>query len=100
MTYRLLSLAEAELAEAAAWYEQQASGLDQLLLDEFEATMERVLRFPEAWTQVSARHRRCIFRRFPFAVIYSGPESDIIRVAAVADLRRDPERMERRMDET
>ena len=99
MTYRLLSVAEAELAAAAAWYQDQAPGLGQEFLDEFESTMERVTRFPDAWTRISARHRRCLFRRFPFAVIYSQTGS-MIRVAAVGDLRRDPERMERRIDET
>lgn len=99
MNFRLLSVAERELAEAAGWYEEQARGLGQQFLDEFEATMERVIRFPDAWTPISTRHRRCLFRRFPFAVIYSRSGSDI-RVSAVADLRRDPERMERRIDET
>jgi hypothetical protein len=48
MSYRLLSVAETELAEAAIWYEKQAAGLGHQFLDEFEATMERVARFPEA----------------------------------------------------
>jgi plasmid stabilization system protein ParE len=99
VSYRLLSVAEAELVEAAKWYEKQAPGLGQQFLDEFEATMDRVTRFPEAWTRISNRHRRCRFRRFPYAVIYSRTESSI-RVAAVADMRRDPERMKQRSDKT
>lgn len=89
MNFRLLSAAEADLAEAARWYESQASGLGLRSLDEFEATMARVIQFPDAWTSVSAHHRRCLFRRFPFAVIYTVTDSHI-RASAVADLRRDP----------
>jgi hypothetical protein len=40
MKYRLLSMAEAELAEAAQWYQEQAPGLGQEFLDEFEAVMD------------------------------------------------------------
>ena len=60
MNYRLLAVAEAELAEAAAWYEERASGLGQEFLDEFEAVMRRVMRFPDAWRRVGMRHRRCL----------------------------------------
>jgi plasmid stabilization system protein ParE len=99
MNYRLLQPAELELAQAASWYEGQAAGLGLEFLDEFEAAMERVTQFPEAWTKVSARHRRCLFRRFPFAVIFSHSGGQI-KVAAIADLRRNPERAEKRMKET
>lgn len=96
MKYRLLAVAEAELAEAAVWYESQASGLGREFLDEFESVMARVVEFPEAWKRVGTRHRRCLFRRFPFAVIYSHGETEI-RVAGVIDLRRDPQRTEGRL---
>ena len=74
MKYRLLSIADAELAEAARWYESQATGLGQELLDEFDPVMDRIMRFPEAWARISERHRRCLFRRFPYAVLYSQAE--------------------------
>jgi len=99
MRYRLLSLADRELAEAAQWYEAQAAGLGQDFLDEFQAVMSRVMRFPEAWTRIGARHRPCLFRRFPYAVLYSFTESEIL-VAGVIDLRRDPQRLEQRKEST
>jgi hypothetical protein len=99
MKYRLLSIADAELAEAAKWYEAQAPGLGQEFLDEFEAVMERILRFPDAWTRIGARHRRCLFRRFPYAVLYS-QTGDEITVAGVIDLRSDPQHTEQRRKET
>jgi hypothetical protein len=49
MRYRSLSLADRELAEAAPWYELQAAVLGQEFVDEFEAVMSRVMRFPKAY---------------------------------------------------
>ena len=54
MNYRLLAVAEAELAEAAVWYETQAPGLGQEFLNEFESAMERIVEFPEAWRQIES----------------------------------------------
>lgn len=99
MSYRLLSVAESELAAAAAWYEAQSPSLGEEFLDEFLFAMARVEVFPEAWAQVGARHRRCLFRRFPYAVLYSHIGSDIT-VAGVVDLRRDPTRSDKRREET
>ncbi|MDB4385046.1 hypothetical protein N9023_05020 [Opitutaceae bacterium] len=89
MTYRLLSVAETELAETTLWYEEQSKGLGRSFLDEFEAVMLRISKFPEAWKRVGSRHRRCLFRRFPFAVLYAHSENEII-VSGVIDLRKDP----------
>ena len=90
MTYRLLAVAESELSDAASWYEAQAAGLGGEFLDEFEQVISRVQKFPDAWARVGKRHRRCLFRRFPFAVLYSYTETEIF-VAGVIDLRRDPD---------
>jgi len=97
MTYRLLAVAEAELSDAAVWYESQAPGLGQEFLDEFERTIQRILQFPEDWAEISQRHRRCLFRRFPYAIVYSCSD-DIIRVGAIAHLRQDPRRVEERIN--
>lgn len=99
MTYRLLSVAENELAQTTLWYEQQSKGLGESFLDEFEAVMFRISRFPEAWKPIGTRHRRCLFRRFPYAVLYSLAGTEVI-VAGVIDLRKDPEVAHQRRRET
>lgn len=99
MNYRLLSVAEAELAETARWYESQCPNLGHDFLDEFEAVMGRIMRFPLAWTKVSERHRRCLFRRFPYAVLYSQTATEVT-VAGVIDLRKNPEHLEERKKKT
>ena len=99
MTYRLLSVAENELADTTLWYEKQSKGLGENFLDEFEAVMIRISKFPEAWNPVGSRHRRCLFRRFPYAVLYSLNGIEII-VAGVIDLRKDPQYIQHRRQET
>ena len=99
MTFRLLSIAEEDLAEATRFYETQAAGLGHEFLDEFEAAVARACQFPEGWRIISRRHRRCLFRRFPFAVLYTVDEGVLV-VAGVMDLRMDPERQRQRAIDT
>jgi hypothetical protein len=56
---------------------------------EVHATIARVIRFPDAWSTMSKRTRRCLVNRFPFGVIYQ-VKSDALRIVAVANLRRRP----------
>lgn len=90
MTYRFLSPAKAELAEATEYYENASPGLGLEFLDEIETTIARVMRQPEAWTKISENHRRCLTRRFPYGIVYS-VEKDEILITAVMNLRRHPD---------
>ena len=90
MTYRFLSPAEQDVAEALAYYEEAVPGLGMEFLDELERTLQRILLQPEAWTALSEDHRRCRMRRFPYGVIYS-IEDDCILIAAVFHLLRHPD---------
>jgi plasmid stabilization system protein ParE len=90
VTYRFLSPAQRELAEAVEYYERAAPGLGLEFLDEIERTVKRVMVHPEAWTRVTEHHRRCRTRRFPYGLIYT-VDKDIVIIAAVMNLRRSPE---------
>lgn len=70
MTVRFLSIAEAELASATHYYEQQVPGLGTDVLDEVGAAIGKIRDFPEAWTPVSTSLRRFRLRRFPYGLIY------------------------------
>jgi toxin ParE2 len=89
--YRFTSAALSELREATLYYEQKESGLGAKFLDEIDATVARILRFPHAWHPVSARSRRCRTHRFPFGLLYQVRPDEIL-FTAVMDLRRDPRR--------
>ncbi len=90
MKYRMLSAAAEDLASAIAFYDEQSSGLGLRFLDEFEFAVQRVLNCPDAWTRVSPNQRRCLFRRFPFATLYTCDEQGVL-ITAVMDLRAGPE---------
>lgn len=90
MKFRFLEPAERELAEAVAFYEDAHSGLGMDFLEEVELTIARMIQFPDAWAKVSENHRRCRTRRFPYGLIYS-IENDEIIISAVMNLRRHPD---------
>ena len=87
--YRFTSAALTELREATLYYEQCENGLGAAFLDEIEATLNRILRHPAAWQQLSPRTRRCRTHRFPFGLIYQISIEEIL-ITSVMDLRRDP----------
>ena len=89
--YRFTSSALTELAQAILYYEQRENGLGTAFLNEIEATLNRVLKNPTAWHQLSRRTRRCRTHRFPFGLIYQ-IRIDEILITSVMDLRRDPAR--------
>lgn len=90
MTYRFLSPAERELAEAVDYYDRAVPGLGRQFLDELERTVERVLQHPEAWARLTENHRRCRMRRFPYGLIYT-IEQNVVIISAVMNLRRKPD---------
>ncbi len=97
MKYRIVSLAAEDLAGAVNYYESQSAGLGADFLDEFEASVDRICQCPEAWRVVSHNHRRHLFRRFPYAVLYYSDCNEII-VSGVMNLRMDPERQRQRIE--
>ena len=90
MTYRFLSPAERELAEAAEYYDHAVPGLGLEFLNEVERTIARILRHPQAWTKITQHHRKCRTRRFPYAIIYA-IESDVAIISAVMHGHRHPD---------
>ena len=99
MNYRMLAIAEEDLAAAAQYYERQVPGLGNDFLDEFASAMRFVCQQPEAWRAISRLHRRCLMRRFPYAVIFR-QEPDFILVAGVMDQRLNPAKLSERLRQT
>lgn len=92
--FRILSIAAQDLASAMEYYETKSVGLGGDFLDEYERTISRIYKFPEAWATVSPNQRRCLMRRFPYAVFYSRVGEELI-ITGVADLRMDPEKIQK-----
>ncbi len=89
MQIMLHEAAEAEMLEAAGYYEERASGLGLSFLGEVETMMQTVLTHPEAYQRVGNELRRAILKKFPYSLLYA-IESDRIRVIAVAHQKRRP----------
>jgi len=81
--------AEAEINEAADFYDLQSPGLGNELLAEIERTIQSILEFPEAAPLVQGRVRKRNIAKFPYAIIYS-LRPDEIRILAVAHHKRRP----------
>lgn len=89
MKVLFLTPAENELAEAMRYYNEQSEGLGYEFAAEVQRTVERIVRYPDAWTPLSHRTRRCRLRRFPFGLVYQVRDESIL-VVAVMHLRQKP----------
>lgn len=90
MKARLLYPAQRELAEAIDYYNKERAGLGSDFREEAWHTIQRIRRFPDAWSPLGGRIRRCQLRRFPYGIIYEPVASEIV-IIAVAHLHRRPE---------
>ena len=89
MRVRFVSAANTELDEAVRYHDHELPGLGYRFFQEVDAAVERIRRFPQGWTKVGKRTRRCLLKAFPYALLYT-VEGDDILVVAVAHLHRDP----------
>ena len=84
-----LEEAKYELDQAIEYYDFQSSGLGQQFLQEILNTLDRIASFPHAWHPLSKNTIRCQTARFPYGLIYSVLESEIL-IISVSNLHREP----------
>jgi len=90
MIYSLHPEAEADLREAAEFYQGQAGKrLSQALLAEFESSVSMLLRHPNLGLVWRRDRRRYLMRRFPYSLIYRVVGEEV-RILAVAHQSRRP----------
>jgi plasmid stabilization system protein ParE len=89
MTLRFLLPAQIELREARDYYDVQQPGLGSEFVHEIETATERILQHPEAWGILTPGIRRCLTHRFPYGIIYSRSDNEII-IISVFHLKRHP----------
>jgi plasmid stabilization system protein ParE len=81
--------AEAEVIDAARYYERSEPGLGSDFLGEVERALGQIAANPNASQRIGKRVRRKPLWRFPYNLIYAA-YSDQIRIAAVAHQKRRP----------
>lgn len=96
MKVRILPEAEADLIEAADWYEARQSGLGMRLVAAYAATLARVAAHPQAWPAVHGSFRGAKIPRFPYRVVF-GLWGDEVIVHAVWHYSLDPARLKQRL---
>ena len=87
--------AEADLENAALWYEERRQGLGWRFLDEVLNTIALIVENPNRYPLIHGDIRRAVTPRFPFGVFYL-TEGDAIVVIAVMHASRDPARWKER----
>lgn len=83
--------ARADLAEAKAWYDRQRKGLASDFKLCIEEAMDRIRGMPDIHAELENGVRRCLVRRFPYAIFYKLDKARIV-VIAVMHTSRDPSR--------
>jgi plasmid stabilization system protein ParE len=73
--------AESEFLLAIDFYEDREAGLGRDFALEIYSTVERILTYPDAWPVIEENIRRSLVKRFPFGVLYSKHEEEIVIVA-------------------
>ena len=91
MTRRFIvrPLAEADLEDAARWYEDERAGLSERFLSDVDRTIARIRERPFEFPAVSGNVRRALLHTFPYAVYFRMSDEAVV-VLAVLHLRRNP----------
>jgi len=90
--------AEAEMAEAALWYERRCLGLGAEFVRSVDACLALVSRQPTLFPVVHREARMALPRRFPYLIIYR-VFPDFVSIVAVIHSKRNPRRWKARLNE-
>jgi plasmid stabilization system protein ParE len=82
-------LAEADLENAARWYDEERPGLADRFLSDVDRTFARIRERPLQFPAVAGDVRRALLHTFPYAV-YIRASDEMVVVLAVLHLRRNP----------
>ena len=89
MNLKFLTPARSEVREIISYYNGQRDGLGFEFVVELRQTLTRIKHYPEAWSPLSPRVRRCRVNRFPYSVIYEVGDDSLI-VAAIQHHHKEP----------
>jgi hypothetical protein len=81
--------AEKEFAQAIDYYENCRKNLGYDFALEVNSTINRIIAFPTAWTEIAKGIRRCLTQRFPYGILFEYRDEKIL-ILAVMNLHRIP----------
>ncbi|VAX37376.1 hypothetical protein MNBD_UNCLBAC01-906 [hydrothermal vent metagenome] len=86
----LLPSADKKLDEAVDYYNDQLNGLGEQFYKEFISLIEFIQIIPQGWQKVGKHTRRCLFKRFPYLILYI-VEYNAIIITSIAHQHRHPD---------
>ena len=98
MRIEVLDSAQQDLVAGYVFYESHARGLGHYFLDSLFSDIDSLRLFAGVHEVRFGRYHRLLSKRFPFAIYYQ-VETDVVRVYAVLDCRRNPRAIADRMKE-
>lgn len=90
MKYVFHPLALQEYSQSVEYYAQQKIELAQDLINQVENSIFRLIQFPYSYAIVDKNIRRCLIRKFPYAILYT-IEDNCIVILAVMHCHRNPQ---------
>lgn len=81
--------AEADIADAFAWYEERVPDLGSQFLDRLDDTLDAIVLNPRQFPLIHREVRRALLHRFPYQVFFLDTKGRII-VLAVFHAKRNP----------
>jgi plasmid stabilization system protein ParE len=97
MNIRFLTVADQEVADAVAWYDQQGNDVSRGFLDDLDRAVRLAKTYPLLPTQIEPEIHRLLFVRYPYSLIY-GMEEETLVIIAVAHQQRAPRYWANRLD--
>lgn len=94
----LILLLQADLDIQAAFerYEEFQSGRGEVFMRQLDAALTLLRQHPEIAPVYAGAYRRMLVRDFPYGIFYGAQPTRII-VAAIMDLRQDPQAIRRKL---
>jgi toxin ParE2 len=89
MNIRFLTVADHEVADAVAWYDQQGNDVSRGFLDDLDRAVRLAKTYPLLATQLEPKIHRLLLVRYPYSLIY-GIDNDTLVIIAVAHQQREP----------
>ena len=85
-----------ELFEAADWYEARGRELSAEFMQTVETCIDEIQRNPFEYPSISGRARRAVLPRFPYSIIYTASDDEIVVVSCFHS-RRHPRYWRKRL---
>ena len=98
MTYSFHPEARGEFKEATLYYSEKSPSLGLAFYAEVEYAIEGIVENPILYRVIDEDVRRCLTKRFPYAILYS-IEDHYILILAVMHCSREPSYWKQRLAE-